>query len=56
LWETSDGSTWHARGIEPDEEIRGDGRDFASSSADQLKRVLEILDTPAATEAEREAA
>lgn len=56
LWETSEGSTWHARGVEPDEEIEGEGRDFADSSADQLKRVLEILDAPASTEAERDAA
>ena len=47
LWETPDGDSWHERGVAPDEEVRGEGRDFASVSSDQLKRVLERLEATA---------
>jgi len=50
LWETPDGHSWHESGVAPDEEIRGEGRDFASISADQLQRVLERLEKPAEPE------
>lgn len=50
LWETPDGHSWHESGVTPDEEIRGEGRDFASVSADQLQRVLVRIEKPAEPE------
>jgi carboxyl-terminal processing protease len=44
LWKTAAGKSWHESGVEPDEEVRGDGSDYASTSADQLDKVLERLE------------
>ena len=58
LWETPDGTSWHESGIEPDEEIKGEGDDYAEVAADQLERVLKRMadGEPVAAEPEREAA
>lgn len=56
LWETPDGHSWHESGIAPDEEVRGEGRDFASVSSDQLQRVLERLEAAPATPEQQPAA
>jgi carboxyl-terminal processing protease len=56
LWETGTGESWHETGVKPDEEVAGEGRDYAATVADQLKRVLEMLEDTPVEEAEREAA
>jgi carboxyl-terminal processing protease len=58
LWETADGRSWHESGIEPDEEIEGEGEDRVDVAADQLERVLQRLasDRPVQPKPERDAA
>ena len=56
LWETGTGESWHETGVKPDEEVVGEGRDYAATFADQLERVLEMLEDAPVEEAEREAA
>jgi len=56
LWETEAGESWHEKGVEPDETVEGEGRDFASTFENQLERVLDLLDSDSPGEAEREAA
>jgi carboxyl-terminal processing protease len=56
LWETEEGDSWHEKGVEPDETVEGEGRDFAAAFANQLERVLELLESADSGEAEREAA
>lgn len=41
LWGISGGEVWNEDGLEPDEEIRGDGDDYASAAASQLDKTLE---------------
>lgn len=41
LWETSKGRRWNEDGVEPAEEINGQGRDYESLAGDQLERALE---------------
>jgi carboxyl-terminal processing protease len=56
LWETGAGESWHETGVEPDEEVEGEGRDYAAIFENQLEQVLKMLDSPPAEEGEREAA
>jgi carboxyl-terminal processing protease len=42
-WETDEGISWHETGVEPDEEIAGDGSDFEEISASQLEQVLQKM-------------
>ena len=56
LWETGAGESWHETGVEPDEEVEGEGRGYAAVFENQLERVLEMLESATAGEAEREAA
>ena len=56
LWETGAGESWHEKGVEPDETVEGEGRDFVTTFEHQLRRVLELLDPAASGEVEREAA
>jgi len=56
LWETETGDSWHEKGVEPDETVEGEGQDFAAAFANQLERVLELLDSANLDEAERKAA
>jgi len=50
-WETSGGRTWNADGVQPDEVVEGEGEGWAAARADQLRRVLEALETTDANEA-----
>jgi len=58
LWETSDGETWHEKGVEPDEQVKGEGENFAEAFANQLELVLQRMAgvEAAQPEPEREAA
>ena len=56
LWATGAGESWHEKGVEPDEEVKGQGRDYAAIFADQLEQVLAMLETAPVVEAERKAA
>ena len=46
LWETADGKSWNDGGLEPDEAVRGEGETYADVRADQLNRVLALVDRP----------
>jgi len=52
LWKTASGGGWNERGISPDEEVAGSGRDFGEQEADQLAKVLDLLEARS-TERER---
>jgi carboxyl-terminal processing protease len=45
LWETAAGQSWNVEGVEPDEEVRAEGRDFDEAHAAQLSRVLDLLES-----------
>lgn len=56
LWETESGENWNAEGIAPDHEVNGEGDTFAELAADQLIRVLDLLEEQRKPKAESEAA
>jgi len=56
LWETGAGESWHETGVKPDEEVEGEGRDYATVLENQLEQVLEKLESATAEEGEQEAA
>ncbi len=43
-WETASGRRWNGDGVQPDELVHGEGSNYAAISADQLKRVLDLLE------------
>lgn len=43
-WETASGRHWNGDGVQPDELVHGEGSDYSAISADQLKRVLDLLE------------
>jgi carboxyl-terminal processing protease len=55
LWETEGGESWNVEGLEPDQEVKGEGDAHAEISENQLSRVLELVEQ-AATKALRDAA
>jgi carboxyl-terminal processing protease len=56
-WETASGRSWNREGLEPDHVVRGAGGDHSEASANQLERVLELLENDApAVEAPAKAA
>jgi carboxyl-terminal processing protease len=56
LWETGAGESWHETGVEPDEKVEGEGKDYATVLESQLEQVLELLESATAEQGEREAA
>jgi carboxyl-terminal processing protease len=44
VWETVSGERWNIDGVKPDQVVNGEGEDFGAALADQLERVLAILD------------
>lgn len=56
LWETAGGDGWNGQGVEPDQVIRIEGRDFDEVHAEQLARALEAFDREPVESAEREKA
>lgn len=43
LWVDEDGKSWNESGIDPDQEVRGEGDDYAMVRQDQLKRVIALI-------------
>jgi carboxyl-terminal processing protease len=56
MWKTGAGVSWHEKGVEPDETVEGEGRDFAAVFDSQLEQVLEILSSTAEDEVEEKEA
>jgi carboxyl-terminal processing protease len=48
VWETASGERWNIEGVKPDEVISGEGEDIGEVLADQLDKVLSILEEGAA--------
>jgi carboxyl-terminal processing protease len=48
VWETASGERWNVDGVEPDEVVSGDGDDIGEALADQLEKVLGLLDADSA--------
>jgi carboxyl-terminal processing protease len=44
VWETVSGERWNIDGVKPDQVVNGEGEDYSAALADQLERVLAILD------------
>jgi len=44
VWETVSGERWNIDGVQPDQIVNGEGEDFSAALADQLERVLGMLD------------
>jgi carboxyl-terminal processing protease len=55
LWETDSGETWNEDGLQPDEEVKGEGADYPEMTENQLSRVLDLIEQRS-DEASREAA
>ncbi|HKQ60143.1 MAG TPA: S41 family peptidase [Candidatus Polarisedimenticolaceae bacterium] len=45
VWETVRGDRWNGAGLKPDKLVRGEGKDFAAAYVDQLRRVLDQVES-----------
>jgi carboxyl-terminal processing protease len=55
LWETADGRRWNGEGVQPDDEVSGQGEDYEQIAADQLERALDLIQQRTAVETEEAA-
>jgi carboxyl-terminal processing protease len=55
LWETATGDTWNVDGVEPDQIVSAEGRDYDEARAAQLKQVLDLFEARASEEPDEHA-